>query len=195
MVSTALIRWQTSRSAALDRLILARETALIANSDPALPNELTHVLITRLAAEFQGFCRDLHDEATNIFVENSHIKPNLVEIYKTALVSKRLLEYGNANWRNIGSDFVRIGFPVGVVEFASQLSRKPSHTLGELIAARNAIVHSDQTKIDSLNPPAEFSTFTQWRAEVDQLAVVLDYELIQYLAKTVAISNWNEDRQ
>ena len=64
MTSLALNRWIVDRSAALGRLERVHGTMTGGLSGrPCDVTELNHALFLRLAAEVQGFCRDLHDEA------------------------------------------------------------------------------------------------------------------------------------
>jgi hypothetical protein len=65
MTSVALQAWRSTRANRLDRLQSAHTA--IGGSGPGrrwLTEELNHALILRLAAEFQGFARELHDEVS-----------------------------------------------------------------------------------------------------------------------------------
>jgi hypothetical protein len=60
MTSKALTNWQTDRAIRLDRL----EVAHGAVGGRLLAGGLSRALVLQLTAEFQGFARDLHDEAS-----------------------------------------------------------------------------------------------------------------------------------
>lgn len=64
MTSAALVTWKTGRASRLDRLEAAH-AAVYGTGDGGrrLAGGLNRALILQLAAEFQGFARDLHDEA------------------------------------------------------------------------------------------------------------------------------------
>lgn len=64
MVSAALIEWRTTRSGRLDNLVKAHRAITGGTTGRKwLTTEINHSLILRLASEYQGYCRDLHDEA------------------------------------------------------------------------------------------------------------------------------------
>ena len=62
MTSPALTTWQSSRLPRLDQLIALHPDTAGSTTDPAVAEEWTHALVLRLASEFQGFCRDLHND-------------------------------------------------------------------------------------------------------------------------------------
>ena len=69
MPSAALSDWKSHRATRLDRLLAAHRTVRVANSGRRwITEELNHSLILRLAAEFQGFARQLHDETSEVLV-------------------------------------------------------------------------------------------------------------------------------
>lgn len=64
MVSAALTQWRTGRASKLSNLLSAH--VAVGGSKAGrrwATEELNHAIVLRLASEFQGFCRDLHDEA------------------------------------------------------------------------------------------------------------------------------------
>jgi hypothetical protein len=63
VTSAALRNWKTDRAAHLDRLLAARR-ALRGMNRRWVTDELNHSLILRMASEFQGFARELHDETS-----------------------------------------------------------------------------------------------------------------------------------
>jgi hypothetical protein len=68
MASTSLMMWAAARANRIKRLRAAHEA--FGGTGPGrrwVTDELNHALILRLASEFQGFARDLHDE-TGAFV-------------------------------------------------------------------------------------------------------------------------------
>ena len=75
MTSSALLAWQSGhRAAELNRLIETHQS--ITGGGPGRKWETEHMnfaLITRVVAEFQGYCRDLHNLGVNAIVDHMGI--------------------------------------------------------------------------------------------------------------------------
>ena len=68
----------------------------------------------RLAAEFQAFTRDLHDQASDQFA--AWVAPGsatVQTVVRRRLTENRQLDRGNAHPASLGSDFGRFGFELG----------------------------------------------------------------------------------
>jgi hypothetical protein len=110
MVSQSLQRWTTERAAAMDRMERVH-TAVTGGlrGRPRDVTELHHALFLRLAAEVQGYCRDLHDESIAAML-TPQLVPNqtLRDTFRHALEDGRKLGTGNAGPGNLGSDWTRL---------------------------------------------------------------------------------------
>ncbi len=92
-----------------------------------------------LASQFQGYCRDLHEECAQHFVQTVS-NAQLREALRNALLFNRKLKSGNANSGNIGEDFNRFGFLFwGEVKARSGRSEGRRVRLEQLNTWRNAI--------------------------------------------------------
>jgi len=189
MASTALASWQGERSEHLDELLDAHKLV----GGPARGRRwrtaaLNEALILRLAAEFQGFARDLHDQASDVFASwIAPSSPTVEQVVRNRLVGGRELERGNAQPGSIGGDFGRFGFEVW-----RELHRRDGRTarhnesLGLLNDARNGLAHSDDAKLAALREqgyPLALGTFRRWRRDLDALAANLDDETSNHLAR------------
>jgi hypothetical protein len=71
------------------------------------------MLVITLAAEFQGFARDLHDDGTSALLSGSEdgvpIPATLVAVVRPLLSSNRRIDRGNADPSALGEDFGRFG--------------------------------------------------------------------------------------
>lgn len=144
-------------------------------------------LVMRLAAEFQGFVRDLHNEACDVFAawiaSGNTVTQSAV---RRMLGAGRDIDRGNAHPGSITRDFRRLGFDVW--EAMAVRDRRTSEinaSLTRLNAARNALVHSDTAKLAALRASGcrvVMGTFRQWRRDLDVLASNLDAE-VGYLAR------------
>jgi hypothetical protein len=189
MASTALTSWQEDRRRHLDELLGAHE--LVGGSAPGRrwrTAALNEALILRLAAEFQGFARDLHDQASDVFAAwIAPSSPTVQRVIRNRLVEGRELERSNAHPGSIGRDFGRFGFEVWR-ELHRRDRRTAEHniSLGLLNDARNGFAHSDDAKLAGLREkghPLVLRTFRLWRRDLDILAANLDAETSGQLAR------------
>jgi hypothetical protein len=173
MPSQARKKWLTSRQAALDRLIASHGT--ITRGRPGRQWETEHMnfaLITRLAAEFQGYFRDLHDESVDHVTANLGAAPGsgLLLITRSAFIQDRLLDRGNPNWSNLARDFKRIGLDMPESLKRTYPTQYPEWetTVGCLMEARNAIAHSNDKEIRQCRQkqPRTLPTFRRWRGSL-----------------------------
>lgn len=151
MTSSALSEWRTSRAAKIERLLTTHKA--IGGSTPGgrwATEELNHAIILRLASEFQGFCRDLHDEAVRVVVSAFiPARPEIRLLVSVPYRAARRLNRGNAEPGSLGSDFGLLGmnlWPDLKVRYPSKADgwRRGLELLNE---ARNGIAHSDVSKI------------------------------------------------
>ncbi|MGH2879999.1 MAG: hypothetical protein ACRDK4_10395 [Solirubrobacteraceae bacterium] len=189
MSSTALKSWREERREHLDDLLDAHK--LVGGPAPGRRWRTTAIndaLILRLAAEFQGFARDLHDQTSDIFASwLAPSSPTAQRVVRNRLVEGRELERGNAHPGSIGRDFGRFGFEVWR-ELHNRDERTTNHneSLALLNDARNGLAHSDEAKLAALRDkghPPVLSTFRKWRRDLDILAANLDAEMSDQLAR------------
>jgi hypothetical protein len=110
--SAAHGEWQGARSRRLDRLLDAHKAAEGAGAPGRRwrTEQINWSLALLLAAEFQGYARDLHNEAGNSFaILAAQGNPTLETILKTRMTQNRQLDRGNANPGNLGTDFKILG--------------------------------------------------------------------------------------
>ncbi len=179
MASAALKRWERERTRHLDDLLDAHKlVGGTARGRRWRTAPLNDALILRLAAEFQGFLRDLHDQAADVFASwATPSRPNVQRVVRNRLVEGRDLERGNAHPGSVGRDFGRFGFEVWQkLESRDKRTAKHNETLVLLNAARNGLAHSDAAKLEALDKghKRHLTTFRKWRQDLDRLAANLD---------------------
>ena len=134
MPSDALVAWQTER---MPRLQMVEVDCLHLEAlHAAAPNRVQEFIrsyAVLLSAEFQGFCRDLHDKCAESLVDSVN-PPALQAVLRSQCRYGRKLDTGNPNPGNLGADFNRYLFEfwdeVLVVDPTTQrLSGKGSCTL------------------------------------------------------------------
>ncbi|MFF2087297.1 hypothetical protein ACFVVM_26285 [Nocardia sp. NPDC058176] len=109
--SPALIKWNTDRAAALDSMVAVHGKVVDGKvGRQYATGHLNRALFVVLASEFQGYCRDLHDEAAWVMTDGLEpLGDPRIPILRNALVRGRRLDGGNAQPAALGSDFSSIG--------------------------------------------------------------------------------------
>src|SRR3982751_6388406 len=103
MPSLSLQRWFTERVVALDDIETAhRSVRGSASGARAATQQINQAYAVLLAAQFQGFCRDLHSECADHLV-SPVADPDLRELLRDNLLFGRKIDRGNANPANLGS--------------------------------------------------------------------------------------------
>lgn len=197
MSSAALLDWQSHRAARIDRLRAAH--TVIGDSGPVrrwLTSELNQPLILRLAAEFQGFARDLHNEASGVVV--AALAPDDLRkqiVLKIPYTSARKLDRGNAEPGGLGQDFGLFGmdlwtelrrtFPNGAQRWQEQLRL--------LNTARNGLAHDDARRIAEVQAagwPLTLDSVRRWRISLDGLAKGMDHVVGKHLQQVFGSTPW-----
>lgn len=188
MTSPALDAWQSRRSRHLDNLV----TAHAALSGPGRgrrwrTESVNWSLTLRLAGEFQGFARDLHDNCIDALMPIT-ANQAVNDIVRNNFTKKRQLDVGNAYSKNLYEDFFRLG--VALWDALDQ--RYPAEksmwakTVDDLNSARNAVAHSDEAKLAAVKArgfnPGAITSFRKTRKSLNGLAVAMDDVLADYIA-------------
>lgn len=109
MASRAFALWQTESSARLDEL--ERFHAAAGGSGTGQQSgveQLNRSMFVALVAQFQTYCRNVHDDAIDVHADEAN--PRQVEVLRLLLTQGRKLDAGNPRSGALGSDFDRLGF-------------------------------------------------------------------------------------
>jgi hypothetical protein len=183
MASKALTRWHGARAARLDDLDASHRLVRIPSRGRLRRGTaLNDARILRLAAEFQGFTRDLHDEACEVFAQwSAPMNEHASGLIQEGLCLSRDVDRGNAHPGSLGKDFSRFGIDLWArMKIRDPLTPSHSGSLDQLNRARNAIAHADSNKLARLRSsgiPLVASTIRRWRHDLDALAVNMDREV------------------
>lgn len=197
MSSASLITWAAIRAHRIKRLQAAHEA--FGGTGPGrrwVTDELNHALILRLASEFQGFARDLHNES-GLFVARSLAPGNqrLQDSLRVPYTQYRKLNQGNADPATLGNDFGLFG----VALWPELLARYPTHAKGwnqKLVAlnvARNGIAHDDGAKITRVQAdgwPLTLRSVDRWKSSLDGLARGMDRVVAGHLKLMYGTTPW-----
>ena len=199
MPSVSLNTWTTVRAQRIKRLRAAHEA--FGGTGPGrrwVTDELNHALILRLASEFQGFARDLHDEC-GLFIARCLAPGNqqLQDSLRIPYTLYRKMNQGNADPGTLGNDFGLFG----MVLWADLQARYPTHAgawnqkLLALNMARNGIAHDDGTKIARVQAngwPLTLRSVDRWKSSLDGLARGIDRAVGGHLKLMYGTTPWQE---
>lgn len=197
MVSTALTDWRSTRADRLDRLFKAH--AAVGGQGRGRrweTEELNHSILLRLASEFQGFCRDLHDDSGDVIAAyltagNSH----LLKLLQTEFRWNRKLDFGNASPGAIGADFLRLGVRLWDGIYVRYPTKGHTWNQGLMVlnTARNCIAHDDSGKLANVHASGWTLTLAsarRWRRLLDRMAGAMDNVCADHLQSLTGKTPW-----
>jgi hypothetical protein len=192
MGSVALGKWRT---AGLSRLMeLEGVHAHITGSPSAQQwgtRQLNQSLFLALMAQFQAYCRELHDEGVDVHV--AHARPGQGDVLLEVLTQGRKLEVGNPRRSVLGADFGRLGMHLlDELKALGTATVQRLDCLDVLVEFRNAIGHGQESKIQILEASgliqASKKSYDLHRQAIDDLAGDLDEVVSRKLATILQIA-------
>ena len=189
--SVALVEWNSRRAQRVQDLLGAHErVGGVGVGRRWRTEQLNWALVLRVAAEFQGYCRDLHDlAAEEIAVQAGQLNGQLQAVVRSMLTEGRRLDGGNANAGNLGSDFGRLGLSLWpeIKRHSERRAAIWNARLDALNDARNAVAHDDTAKLAELAikgyPLSRLATIRRFYSGVSGLALITDRVVADYLRK------------
>jgi hypothetical protein len=107
--SAAFTRWQNDRVPRLNEVDAHCATVLaLAPLNPTFLDETLRGFVLHLSAHFQGFCRNLYTECSQVWI--AAIPAGLQPTAQAQSSAHLALERGNPSYDNIKGDFNRFGF-------------------------------------------------------------------------------------
>jgi hypothetical protein len=192
MPSTAFDHWSTTRRIALDEIEQAH--AAVGGTGPGrryATQQVNKAYAVLLAAQFQGYCRDLHTECVVVLITAVAPPPALHELVSEGFTRGRHLDRGNAQPASIGADFDRLGIKLWdeVYRFDPPC-RARKDQLEQLNKWRNAIAHQDFDPNLLGGTTLRLQQVRQWRAACHGLAVAFDEVIRQRLQALTGQAPW-----
>jgi hypothetical protein len=185
MPSASLMFWQKERMRRLTEVDnqCAASLALM-SAKPELVEENLRGYVLLLSAHFQGFCRALYLECTQIVV--SKVRPSLQSLVQRQFTTHMKLDLGNPNIENLKTDFGRFEF---VLDLAGADPANPARItdLSHLNRWRNIAAHHGKTPVA---PALILPNVQSWRHSCDGLAVSLDDIMYNELGKILKRKPW-----
>ena len=191
MASLAKDTWDTESSARLDEL--ERVHTVVRGPGPGrrwYTQQLNRSLFVALVAQFQVYCRNLHDEAVDVYL--SPIGAPQAEILRGLLTQGRQLYRQNPRRSVLGSDFGRMG--IEIIPILGATSRQASRDLEGLdilVDFRNAIVHGDEDIIKGeakgghIN--ATLRSYRHFRGTINRLVTTMDTVVSGHLSTELQV--------
>lgn len=152
--------------------------------------QLNRSLLVALVGQFQVYCRDLHNEAIDVYLAaaNQRQRP----VIDALLKRDRYLDNQNPRRSSLGADFGRLG-----IELIPALRRRGPRTgsdlerLDELVEFRNAIVHGNESKVKSLiqryQTRTNLASYRRFRSALDRIVYSMDNVVAIELASVLQI--------
>ncbi len=189
MPSAALTHWQNDRTSRLNE-VDAHCAAVGALAPPNLTflDETLRGFVLHLSAHFQGFCRDLYTECSQIWI--AAIPAGLQATAQAQFSAELRLEKGNPNHDNIKRDFNRFGFLLDL-RIAHAMGAQRVTDLGHLNEWRNKAAHQGTQQLGGGVPAALTLPIVQgWRGSCDGLATSLDDIMRTELLRIMGVAPW-----
>ncbi len=188
MPSAALTRWQNDRTPRLNE-VEAHCAAVLAllPPNPAFSDESLRGFVLHLSAHFQGFCRDLYTECSQIWI--AAIPAGFQATAQAQFSAHLALENGNPDHNNITRDFNRFGFLLNLQAHA--MGPQQVTDLGHLNKWRNKAAHQGTRPLPGGVPAAlSLPVVQSWKASCDGLAVALDGIMCGELHRIMGVIPW-----
>ena len=153
--------------------------------------QLNHSLIVALVAQFQGFCRDLHDEATRIHVDAAI--PGQKRTLHLLMQQGRKLDSHNPRRSTLGHDFGRLGFSfIDELKATGPDAIVQLDLLDVLVDYRNAIGHGNEAQIIELEVregvKATKKSYLHHKRSLDSLAGTMEIATANGMARVLGSS-------
>ncbi|MGB3411590.1 MAG: hypothetical protein WBA45_10355 [Microthrixaceae bacterium] len=141
-----------------------------------------------LVAQFQSYCRDLHDEATRVHVDTAIAGQR--QLLHLLIRQGRKLDTHNPRRSTLGHDFGRLGFNlIEELKAAGPATVEQLDLLDLLVDYRNAIGHGDEARIGGLEASgavrATKKSYLQHRRSLEALAGTIDLTVAAGLARVL----------
>lgn len=189
MPSAALTEWTNDRIARLAQ-VEAHCAAIAATTppNPTLLDESLRGYAMLLSAHFQGFCRALYTECSQVF--GTFVAPGLLATVQSQFATKLSLNHSNPTVGTLRDDFERFGIALDLAAADPANPLRITH-LGHLNHWRNTAAH----RRTSPPPPGIPGVLTLadvqvWRTSCDGLAASLDAIMYNEMLRITGAAPW-----
>jgi len=187
--SAAFNHWQTDRMPRLNE-VEAHCAAVLAlvPPNPTFLDETLRGFVLHLSAHFQGFCRDLYTECSQIWI--AAIPAGFKATAQAQFFVHLALEKGNPSHDAIKRDFNRFGFLLNL-QAVHPTGPQQVTDLGHLNDWRNKAAHQSPQPLGGGVPAGLTLPIVQgWRTSCDGLATSLDGIMFTELLRIMGVAPW-----
>jgi hypothetical protein len=192
--SNALIGWHGARAAAMNEIAAAHLAVGGSGRGRRYATEqINHAYAMLVAAQFQGFCRELHTECAVHIAGHAGLPPAMSLLFRAELTRARQLDRGNAQPASLGADFGRLGLKLqfwDVLRAADPASVQWRDRLEILNEWRNAIAHQDFSSARLRSGTLRLEHVRRWRGTCNRLARLMDGVLHRHLLALTGVAPW-----
>ena len=145
-----------------------------------------------LSSQFQGFCRDLHSEATDCICGPAGAGDMRLLLLHLRLTAGRKLDTGNPNPSNLGNDFAFFELDLWKkLKVRNAANSQRNRQLEELNRWRNAIAHQDfdPARLGG-RTTITLNDVRRWRRTCEHLAIDMDWVIAVHIATIIGVSPW-----
>jgi len=187
--SAAFTLWQHDRMPRLSDVdVHCAGVLALAPPNPTFLDETLRGFVLHLSAHFQGFCRDLYTECSQIWI--AAIPAGFQATAQAQFSARLALEKGNPNHNTIKKDFNRFGFLLNL-QAANPAGPQQVTDLGHLNSWRNKAAHQGTRPLGGGVPATLTLPIVQgWRGSCDVLATSLDDILHAELLRIMGVAPW-----
>jgi hypothetical protein len=189
MPSAAFTCWQNDRMPRLNE-VAAHGAAVVAlvPPNPTFLDETLRGFVLHLSAHFQGYCRDLYTECSQLWI--AAIPLRLRETAQLQFFAHLALDKGNPSYANIRRDFNRFGFLLDL-QVTHQAGPQPVTDLAHLNEWWNRAAHQSTQPLGGGVPGALTLPIVQgWKTSCDGLATALDSIMQGELLRILGVAPW-----
>ncbi len=178
LASDALKDWRSAGLSRLDELERVHSDATGPGPGRRWGTEqLNRSLFVALVAQFQTYCRNLHDEAVDLHV--NHANAHQAELLHALLTQGRKLDIQTPRPSVLGGDFGRLGFSVlEAMRAVGPREEQDLDRLDVLVDFRNAIGHGNETEVSALVGRGEIratkNVYHRYRRTLERVAGTID---------------------
>ncbi len=189
MPSASFTIWQNDRTLRLNEVESHCAAVLaVVPPNPIFLDETLRGFVLHLSAHFQGFCRNLYTECSQLWIAT--IPSGLRATAQAQFSAQLALEKGNPSYENIKRDFNRFGFLLDL-QAVHPLGRQHITELGHLNDWRNKAAHQGTQPLRPGVPAAlTLAVIRGWRAACDGLASSLDGVMYGELLRILGVAPW-----
>jgi hypothetical protein len=192
LTSTAKDGWDALAATRLDELErIHRDARGSARGRRWGTEQLNRSLFVVLLAQFQNYCRELHDEAVDVHVAAA--APVQASLLRTLLTRDRHLDHKNPRAGALGSDFGRLGLAlIPDLKASGAALSDILDGLEVLVDFRNAVAHGNESALVSVvatgQIKATLGSYREHRKALSELVATMDVVVASGLSSGLGVA-------